>query len=50
MMVSGSLLTLGFTKEIVGTVIKDQDATKIPGIVLAVLALYTMDFSINASE
>lgn len=43
-----SLLTLGFTKEIVGIFIHDEDAARTPVIVLAVLAIYAVDFAINA--
>lgn len=42
------LLVLGFTKEIVSTVVKDEEAAKTPTIVLAVLAIYVVDFAINA--
>ncbi|KAH8880212.1 sucrose transporter [Thozetella sp. PMI_491] len=45
---SCSLLMLGFTKDIVGVVIRDEDTAKIPTIVFAVLALYMADFSVNA--
>ncbi|KAF4999268.1 hypothetical protein FDECE_11562 [Fusarium decemcellulare] len=43
-----SLLILGFTREIVGLVVKDEEAAKRPTIVLAVLAIYFVDFAINA--
>jgi solute carrier family 45 protein 1/2/4 len=43
-----SLLILGFTKEIVGLAISDKEAARIPTIILAVVALYATDFSINA--
>jgi solute carrier family 45, member 1/2/4 len=42
------LLVLGFTKEIVQLVIPDEAAAKTPTIFLAVLAIYAVDFSINA--
>lgn len=46
--VAVSLLLLGFTKEIVGVFgISDEQAKK-PAIVLAVLAIYVVDFAINA--
>jgi solute carrier family 45 protein 1/2/4 len=43
-----SLLTLGFTAEVVGLFISDSEAAKWPTIVLAVLAIYVLDFAINA--
>lgn len=43
-----SLLVLGFTREIVGFVVTDDEAAKRPTIVLAVLAIYVVDFAINA--
>ncbi|KAF5026549.1 hypothetical protein F66182_1338 [Fusarium sp. NRRL 66182] len=43
-----SLLVLGFTREIVGFVVSDEEAAKRPTIVLAVLAIYVVDFAINA--
>ena len=46
--VAFSLLTLGFTKEIVGIFIHDEEAARTPVIVLAVLAIYAVDFAINA--
>lgn len=46
--VSGSLLALGFTKEIVDFFISDKDTAQLMTIVLAVLSLYSVDFSINA--
>jgi solute carrier family 45, member 1/2/4 len=48
LIVAGSLLTLGFTKEIVGLFIHDKDDARIPTIVFAVLAIYAVDFAINA--
>ena len=48
LLVAGGLLTLGFTKEIVGLFIADEGAKKILTIVLAVFALYATDFAINA--
>lgn len=44
------LLVLGFTREIVGWVISDDEAAKRPTIVLAVLAIYAVDFAINAGR
>jgi solute carrier family 45 protein 1/2/4 len=52
--VAVSLLVLGFTREIVGTVLAwvgggdSDDMAKYPTIVLAVVAIYTTDFAINA--
>ncbi|KAJ4272059.1 hypothetical protein NW762_000769 [Fusarium torreyae] len=43
-----SLLVLGFTREIVGLMVTDEEAAKRPTIVLAVLAIYVVDFAINA--
>jgi solute carrier family 45 protein 1/2/4 len=43
-----SLLILGFTREIVGFFVSDEEAAKRPTIVLAVLAIYVVDFAINA--
>lgn len=43
-----SLLVLGFTREIVGLMTTDEEAARRPTIVLAVLAIYTADFGINA--
>ena len=48
-LVSLSLLTLGFTQEIVSYMIPDPEAAKRPTIILAVLSIYAADFSINAS-
>ena len=45
-----SLLVLGFTKELIGAVVRNEETAKIPTIALAVLALYTVDFATNASE
>ncbi|KAI5927823.1 major facilitator superfamily domain-containing protein [Camillea tinctor] len=42
------LLTLGFTKEIVALFIKDEQTSQTMTIFLAVLAIYAVDFSINA--
>lgn len=42
------LLVLGFTREIVGLVVDDDDRARRPTIVLAVLAIYAVDFAINA--
>ncbi|KAK4168718.1 major facilitator superfamily domain-containing protein [Cladorrhinum sp. PSN259] len=43
-----SLLTLGFTKEIVASFIADKETARALTIMLAVLSLYSVDFSINA--
>jgi solute carrier family 45, member 1/2/4 len=48
--VAACLLILGFTKEIVGLFISDEEAGKTPTIILAVLAIYAVDFSINAGS
>ncbi|KAI0136571.1 sucrose transporter [Xylariales sp. AK1849] len=42
------LLALGYTKEIVGIFVSDEDTAKTLTIVVAVLAIYAVDFSINA--
>lgn len=42
------LLVLGFTREIVGIFEADDDRARKPTIVLAVLAIYAVDFAINA--
>jgi solute carrier family 45 protein 1/2/4 len=42
------LFVLGFTKEIVGLVQGDEEKAKRPTIALAVLAIYAVDFAINA--
>lgn len=47
--VAVTLLILGFTRELVGLVVDDDQAAKRPTIVLAVLAIYVLDFAINAS-
>lgn len=41
---------LGFTKELVGYFIADEEAAKVPVIAVTVFALYATDFSINAGE
>ncbi|KPM35617.1 hypothetical protein AK830_g10940 [Neonectria ditissima] len=46
--VAASLLILGFTREIIGLFIHDDKAARMPTIVLAVLAIYVVDFAINA--
>ncbi|WYZ34459.1 hypothetical protein EsH8_I_000735 [Colletotrichum jinshuiense] len=46
--VAVSLLTLGFTKEIVELFISDKETARIFTIILAVLAIYAVDFAINA--
>ena len=45
-----SLLALGFTKEIVASFISDPDTARVLTIMMAVLSLYSVDFSINAGE
>ncbi|OAA82104.1 sucrose transport protein [Akanthomyces lecanii RCEF 1005] len=46
--VAVAMLVLGFTKEIVTFFIADAEAARIPTIFLAVLAIYVVDFAINA--
>ncbi|KAL2263757.1 hypothetical protein VTK26DRAFT_5284 [Humicola hyalothermophila] len=46
--VACSLVVLGFTKEIVGSFVTDSDIARPLTILLAVLALYFVDFAINA--
>ncbi|TEA15202.1 General alpha-glucoside permease [Colletotrichum sidae] len=46
--VAAALLTLGFTKEIVGLFITDKETARVFTIILAVLAIYVVDFAINA--
>lgn len=43
-----SLLTLGFTKEIVEMFVSDKETARIFTIILAVVAIYFVDFAINA--
>lgn len=43
-----SLLMLGFTREIIGWFVHDDEAARMPTIVLAVLSIYVVDFAINA--
>ncbi len=45
-----SLLGLGFTKEIVANFVSDDQAAKVSTIALAVLALCSVDFAINAGK
>lgn len=45
-----SLLALGFTKEIVASFVSDPYLAKVLTIMMAVLSLYSVDFSINAGE
>lgn len=42
------LMVLGFTREIVGIVESDDEKARRPTIILAVLAIYAVDFAINA--
>ncbi|KAF5966413.1 SUT1D-like sucrose transporter [Fusarium coicis] len=46
--VVGVIADASFTREIVGFVVADDEAAKRPTIVLAVLAIYVVDFAINA--
>jgi solute carrier family 45 protein 1/2/4 len=48
--VACSLLALGFTKEIVASLVSDPQTVRASTIMLAVLSLYVVDFSINAGE
>ncbi|POR39460.1 General alpha-glucoside permease [Tolypocladium paradoxum] len=45
--VAVGLLVLGFTREIVGLLVRDDESSRRPTIVLAVLAIYVVDFAIN---
>lgn len=45
--VAGCLLVLGFTRESVGLFISDDEAAKRPTIVLAVVAIYALNFAVN---
>jgi len=45
-----SLLTLGFTKEIVSAFVSDPGTAGVLTIMMAVLSLYCVDFSINAGK
>lgn len=44
------LLVLGFTKEIVGYFVEEGEFRKTVTITVAVLAIYAVDFAINAGE
>ncbi|KAK3906861.1 general alpha-glucoside permease [Staphylotrichum tortipilum] len=46
--VACSLLALGFTKEIVASLVEDPHSARTLTVVLAVLSLYCVDFAINA--
>ncbi|KAM3543141.1 hypothetical protein ARSEF1564_003946 [Beauveria bassiana] len=48
--VAVAMLVLGFTKELVGLLIQDAEAARVPTIFLAVLAIYVVDFAINAAS
>ncbi|GJC91881.1 sucrose transporter [Colletotrichum higginsianum] len=48
--VAFSLLTLGFTKEIVALFVTDKETARVLTITLAVLAIYVVDFAINAAS
>ncbi len=45
-----SLIALGFTKEIVASLVSDPQTARTLTIMLAVLSLYSVDFAINAGE
>jgi len=44
------LLSLGFTKEIVASLVEDEASSRTATIVAAVLSLYATDFAINGGE
>ena len=44
------LLVLGFTSEIVGLFVPEGDAKQTLTIVLAIVAIYAVDFSVNAGS
>lgn len=44
------LIVLGFTREIVGIMESDDDKARRPTIVLAVFAIYAVDFAINVGK
>ena len=48
--VGAALLTLGWTSELVGLVVHEKSAHQTATIVTAVLAIYVVDFSINAVQ
>lgn len=48
LIVACSLISLGFTKEIVAAFVEDKETARVLTIILAVLSLYSVDFSINA--
>lgn len=50
LVVAACLLVLGWTKEIVGYFVEEGDFRKSCTITLAVLAIYAVDFAINAGE
>lgn len=45
-----SMIVLGFTQEIVGFFVADEKSARGFTITLAVLAIYAVDFAINAGE
>ncbi|KAH6869753.1 major facilitator superfamily domain-containing protein [Thelonectria olida] len=47
LVVAACFLVLGFTRELVGFIISDDERAKRPTIVLAVLAIYAVNFAIN---
>jgi solute carrier family 45 protein 1/2/4 len=49
-LVAACLLVLGWTKEIVGHFVEEGDYGKSCTILVAVLAIYAVDFAINAGE
>ncbi|KAI5467247.1 major facilitator superfamily domain-containing protein [Mariannaea sp. PMI_226] len=48
LIVSTCLIVLGFTRNVVGILISDDETAKRPTIVLAVLTIYVVDFALNA--
>jgi solute carrier family 45 protein 1/2/4 len=50
LIVAACLLILGWTKEIVGIFISDEETAKTWTIFLAVLSIYVIDFAINAGK
>jgi solute carrier family 45 protein 1/2/4 len=47
-LVAASLLVLGWTKEVVGLFVEDGEYKKSCTVVVAVLAIYAVDFALNA--
>ncbi|KAG5991022.1 hypothetical protein E4U54_003986 [Claviceps lovelessii] len=48
LIVACCLLVLGFTKELVGLVVRDEAVARAPTMALAILSIYVLDFAINA--